>query len=283
MKLGLGTAQFGTDYGVSATAGRTSAEEVAHILGDARRCGVRVIDTAPGYGESERVLGVAGVFGFDVVTKVPAGTDADGLEATFRRSLGLLGISRAYGLLAHSVDDLIGDGGPELYERMQELKASGEVGKVGASVYTGVQIDVLLARYELDLIQVPVNVFDQRLVRDGHLAELQRRGVEVHARSAFLQGLLLMEPDATPAYFEPWREMLGAYREWLGTRGLTSVQAALGFVVGLPEVDVVVVGVNDDAQFQRLCTLASPLPAEEFAGWARDDAALLDPSRWRLS
>lgn len=280
MKLGLGTAQFGMDYGVSTIAGRTSAEEVRHVLADARACGVRVVDTAPAYGESERVLGAAGVAGFDVVTKVPAGSDAEAAEIALFRSLGLLGISRAYGLLAHSADDLIGDGGEALYRRMRELKVRGAVEKVGASVYTGAQIDALLARYELDLVQVPVNVFDQRLVRDGHLAELRRHGIEVHARSAFLQGLLLMDPEKAPPYFDPWRETLRAYHSWLAARELTPVQAALGFVVGLAEVDAVICGVNDDAQFRELCALAAPLPAEEFAEWAQDEPALLDPSRW---
>lgn len=282
MKLGLGTAQFGMDYGVSTIAGRTSAEEVRHVLVDARACGVLVIDTAPAYGESERVLGAAGVAGFDVVTKVPAGSDAEAAEIALFRSLGLLGISRAYGLLAHSADDLIGDGGEALYRRMRELKARGAVEKVGASVYSGAQIDALLARYELDLVQMPVNVFDQRLVRDGHLAKLRAREVEVHARSAFLQGLLLMDPEKVPPHFDPWRDTLRAYRAWLAAREFTPVQAALGFVVGLPEVDAVICGVNDDAQFHELCALAAPLPAEEFAEWAQDDPALLDPSQWRL-
>jgi aryl-alcohol dehydrogenase-like predicted oxidoreductase len=100
-------------------------------------------------------------------------------------------------------------------------------------------------------------------------------------RSAFLQGLLLMDPAEAPPRFEPWRATMRSYHEWVRGRGLTPIQAALGFALGLP-ADKVIVGVNDAAQLEEIVADATPLPLEEFAQWASDETALVDPSTWRL-
>jgi len=166
-------------------------------------------------------------------------------------------------------------------EKMLDLKHQGLVKKLGASVYTAEQIDRLLEQYELDLIQLPVNILDQRLVASGHLAKLKRAGVEIHARSVFLQGLLLMEPDTLPPYFEPVREHLRRYRAHLEGWGLSPLQAALGFVIGLEEVDVAICGVNTHQQLEELVRLAKSLPdLDRLAEFAIDAPSVLDPSRW---
>jgi len=135
---------------------------------------------------------------------------------------------------------------------------------------------------DADLVQVPVNVFDQRLVKSGALAELKRRGIQVHARSAFLQGLLLMAPAKLPAYFEPIRDRIEAWHSFCAERDLTPLAGALGFATGLADVDRVVVGVESVQQLQEVIAAAVPLPAADFATFALDDPAFVDPSRWQV-
>ena len=105
------------------------------------------------------------------------------------------GRGNVYGLLAHHADDLLVPGGRRVFEEMQRLLEEGLVRKIGVSVYSGQQIDSILELYTPDIVQLPLNLFDQRLLESGHLEKLKRRGVEIHARSVFLQGLLLIEPD----------------------------------------------------------------------------------------
>ena len=73
MKLGLGTVQFGMNYGMSNLRGRTPPAEVDHILRLAADNGVQVLDTAAVYGDSEVVLGklLAPDHDFRIVTKIP--------------------------------------------------------------------------------------------------------------------------------------------------------------------------------------------------------------------
>ncbi|MDZ5632388.1 aldo/keto reductase [Janthinobacterium sp. GMG1] len=294
MKIGLGAVQFGLDYGIANAAGKVCETEVAAILTAAAGLKLKLIDTAALYGDSETVLGrtMAPSASFDIVTKTPQfagavlGTaDAQQLEESLHASLLKLQRAAVYGLLIHRVDDLLLPGGEVLMERMVQLKARGLVSKIGVSVYTGQQIDAVLARFQIDLIQLPINVLDQRLLHSGHLRKLKQAGVEIHARSVFLQGLLLMAPSDLPAHFDDVREHLAAYHRFIARQGLTSLQAALGFVTGLEEIDHVVCGVNSSAQLQEICMADRYVAASgEHVGYdafAISDEALVNPALWQ--
>lgn len=289
MKLGLGTVQFGLDYGISNAGGRTPVHEVVEILKTARDHGVAVVDTATAYGCSEQVLGQAGIADgpFRVVTKtVPIrkeridANDAATMRTRFLDSLTQMKLRQVHGLLVHHCEDLLAPGGTVLWEELCRLKAEGYIGLVGASVYSGAQIDRLMAQYDLEIIQLPLNVFDQRLIASNHLRSLKAAGVEIHVRSAFLQGLLLMDPAELPVYFHPIMEHLESYRAYVNQSGLSLKAAAYHFVASRPEVDTVVCGVNDNRQFEELCRIAGQPSALDLAGYALADERYIDPSKW---
>lgn len=291
MRIGLGTVQFGMDYGISNAVGQTTPEEAAAVLALAEDRGIRVLDTAALYADSEEVLGqvLPRPHGFRVVTKTPQFggkkiTAADGaqLRAIFRRSLFRMGLDSVYGLLLHRAEDLLAEGGGHLFDAMEELKAEGLVEKIGLSVYNGAQIDRALAANRIDLVQLPLNVLDQRLLRGGHLSRLKERGVEIHARSVFLQGLLLMAPAEVPKYFGPIRGVLEDYHHQLAEQEITPVQGALHAVLQIPEVDQVICGVNNRdhlGQILAAAKAATDLPLQRFAV---DDEAMLNPALWAL-
>lgn len=280
MKLGIGSAQFGLDYGVSNAHGRTPACEVGGILEVARESSVRVVDTAAAYGDAESALGAAGVLGFRVVTKLPARTAPEDMERALRASLERLGLETCYGLLLHDADDLAADDGAAVAEALEAVRDLGLVTKIGVSAYSADHLAATLAKMKPDLVQVPVNVFDQRLVDDGSLAGLKEMGIEVHARSTFLQGLLLMSPDDSDAALAVARAPLARFRHLAAENGWTLVRAALGFVTGLAEVDTVICGVNDRAQLRELLDSSNPLPSEPFKELALDHLDIIDPRRW---
>jgi aryl-alcohol dehydrogenase-like predicted oxidoreductase len=292
LKIALGTVQFGVNYGISNKAGKTSQAEVGSILATARENGVSVIDTASLYGDSEAVLGrsLPADSGFKIVTKTPQfakqtldAADAQQLEDSLRASLAKLGTTSVYGLLIHRADDLLLPGGDLLVERLIGLKQAGLVSKVGVSVYTGRQIDQVLERFPMDLVQLPINVLDQRLLQSGHLQKLKNAGVEIHARSAFLQGLLLMELKDIPGYFDRVLGRLDSYHRFTKEQGLTPLQAALGFVSGIPEIDQVVCGVNDARQLCEICEAVKvDVDSKAFAEFAISEEAVVNPALWKL-
>ncbi|MBI4825116.1 MAG: aldo/keto reductase [Nitrospirae bacterium] len=292
MKLGLGTVQFGMDYGISNPAGKTDPDEVRKILAVAQRAGIHYLDTAALYGNSEEVLGDAMPedYNFSIVTKTPVFSGSEVtqdsallLEQTLYRSLKNMKVSSVYGLLAHNAGDILSPGGMILIKKMQELKRQGYVQKIGVSAYRSEEIDSILDIFHIDIIQVPLNVLDQRLLLSGHLARLKKAGIEIHARSVFLQGLLLMEPERLPSYFNSIKTHLSQYHAHLKQQGLTAVQGALGFAAGLDEVDVVLCGVNTHRQLEEICSQWKPSSPALFSGFAINDESIVNPSKWRTT
>lgn len=260
-KIGLGTVQFGQDYGISNKIGRPSETEVSAILNLAAQNGIQILDTAPAYEASEDVLGrqIHRSSNFRIVTKTPKfkepeikPADAAVLRNSLQQSLNRLGLKSVYGLLMHDVDDLLKPGGELLALEMNKLVKEGFVQKIGISVYTAEQIDRALALFSPDITQVPINVFDQRLIASGHLAKCKSRKIEIHARSIFLQGLLLMPEGEIPETFSSIAPHIHDYHAELKKIGLSPLESALAFVRGIKELDTVIVGVCSSSQLDEI-------------------------------
>lgn len=290
-KLGLGTVQFGLAYGVTNARGQVSAAEAQAILDAAFTAGIDLLDTAAAYGDSEAVLGrVLGPrSGLRIVSKLPSLTadrigaaEIEQCCATVLRSLTLLRRESIYGLLLHRPDDLRKPGAERLVAMLQDLKHAGKVAKVGISAYDRAQIDQTLERFTPDLVQIPVNLLDQRLLQDGTLDRLKGRNVEVHARSAFLQGALLAEPASLPSHFAPHLERLRAVGAAAERAGLSRLALCLRFVLMQSAIDRVIVGVTTLGELRQILAAAAdsaPLPAG-LAALAVDDPRLVNPALW---
>lgn len=285
MKLALGTAQFGLPYGVANQRGQVSREEAAAILSLARSNGVDTLDTAVAYGDSEQRLGQIGVNGWRIVSKLPAvpAECADipaWCEEQGRGSLTRLRVPQLYALLLHQPAQLTGARGEQLWAALERLKAQGLVQKIGISIYDPAELDRLTARFDFDVIQAPFNVLDRRLLESGSFAKLARAGVEWHARSAFLQGLLTMRPDQRPGQFARWTALFEAYDAWAAEAGTSRADACLRFALAQPDIARVVVGVESVEQLDELLAIArnpADVPVPDFAGGEPD---LVNPSRW---
>ena len=293
MKLGLGTVQFGVDYGISNKSGKTSLTEVLQILNLAAENRIEYLDTAAMYGDSEEVIGksLSNVDGhFNIVTKSPlfqgsavGNIEAVELEHSFRESLQKTGVGRLHGLLIHQADDLIKPGGEHLVEKMRELQLENRVELIGVSVYSAEQLDQILEIFTPEIVQLPVNVFDQRLIQSGHLKRLKELGVEIHARSIFLQGLLLMDIEDVPKYFSGILDEIRQYHGFLNRNGLSLLQGAMQFINQLEEVDVAIVGVNSMQHLMQIIQAYKTLPdkVESMSRFSLSDPMMLNPACWK--
>lgn len=290
-KIGLGTAQWGMPYGVSNKLGRTPAKEIKRILKVAHSAGISLLDTASLYGNAEQALGESDLSSYRVITKTPKfgndsvlKADTDDLVRTFNASLRNLGLNSVYGLLVHDVSDIFATNGSNLLDALEQLKSQGYASKIGVSVYTSSQINKILDYCKPDIIQLPINVLDQRLIQDGTIAHLSGLGIEVHARSVFLQGLLLMQiNDYMPKYFEPWLPLLSKWHSFCGDQLISPLHAALGFVCGLKDISYALVGVENQKQLKEILDNSTTLNSFDFEQFASDDLKLLDPSVWSLA
>jgi aryl-alcohol dehydrogenase-like predicted oxidoreductase len=288
-RIGLGTAQFGSYYGRFNADGIPSTEAVGALLGKARDYGLTVVDTASQYGESELVLGRwrDRLAEFDVITKTPnfsseriTHSDKQQLRLTFERSLRLLGLPSLGCLLIHDGSNLLLPGGEMLYEELVRLRQAGYVRRVGISGYSGDVVEKIVNKFPLDVVQVPVNVLDRRLTEGGTLARLASLGIEIHARSAFLQGLLLADPDRLPPSFESVRQTLKDFRRSAADAGVTPAQAALHYLLGIPEIAKILVGVESIAQLETTFASFPESAPMNYDAFRFEDTRILDPVSW---
>lgn len=285
MKLALGTAQFGLNYGISNSSGKISKENAVDLLCYARGNGVETLDTAIAYGDSEQALGNIGVADWQVITKLPALPEGEAnieswVERQLQGSLSRLGVSKVYGLLLHRPQQLLERSGPALIHALERLKQQGLVEKIGVSIYQPEELDSLVDIMGLDLVQAPLNVFDRRLIDSGWLTRLKDQGAEVHVRSVFMQGLLLMPATVRPEKFMRWQELWAEWDSWLASSKTDPITACLGFVMSEPRVDKVIVGVESAMQLENIIKASAVMSPKVPASISSRDIDLLNPARW---
>lgn len=286
-RLALGTVQFGLPYGIANQGGQVPRSEVKAILQVALANGIDTLDTAIAYGDSETCLGELGTQGFKVVTKLPVLPDncadvSGWVQQQVNASLSRLSVTQVYGVLLHRSEQLLGPYGTELYQSLQILKNNNQVQNVGISIYSPTELDTLIPRYKIDLVQAPFNLVDQRLCTTGWMQRLKDDDVEIHTRSAFLQGLLLMAEADIPEKFLPWSDLWNTWHRWLLEKEVSAVQACLDFSLSFPEIDRVVVGVDSVSQFTQIVKAANKLLEADLPKIHCDDENLINPVNWNL-
>jgi aryl-alcohol dehydrogenase-like predicted oxidoreductase len=288
-RLALGTVQFGLDYGVTHGGGRVPEGEIRTILAVAHSAGIDTLDTAAGYGDAEDVLGsVAAGQSFRIITKTIASgaaavsePDMDRIEARFLQSLEKLATPSVDGVLVHAVGDLLTPAGDKLWQRMQHWRAQGLVRRIGVSVYDRVETNAVLTRFSPDLVQLPLSALDQRLLHDGTIQKLSDRGIAIHVRSVFLQGLLLQNPAECPARLSRTLPLLERWWSMCRDQHVSPLAAALRFGLGIESVERIVVGVHSAAHLREIiaATQAS-VPDLDWEALAAHDIEAVDPRRW---
>lgn len=285
-RLGLGTVQFGSPYGIANESGQMTHDESRKIVRHAEAAGMDTIDTAIDYGDSERRLGEIGIGRSQVTTKLPPIPEscldvAAWVENVVFSSLERLRIPRLYGLLMHRSQELLGPRGESIYQALLALKEEGKVEKIGVSIYGPDELDAIWPYFQLDLVQAPFNIMDRRLATSGWLARLRYADTEVHIRSIFLQGLLLMGSQNRPTYFGRWQPLWDQWHRWLDYQSLTPLQACLGFALSEPHVHRVLVGVDSLKQLMEIMSGASGKGVSVPRSLETEDLQLLDPSNWK--
>lgn len=284
-RIALGTVQFGLPYGIANQAGQVSRSEAATMLQRAALSGIDVLDTAIAYGESEARLGEAGVQKFKLVTKLPDIPDGckdvgAWVAEQVNGSLARLGVSAVYGLLLHRSELLLGKDGKALYQALQSLKETGLVQKIGVSIYAPSELDALALKYRFDLVQAPFNLVDHRLLTTGWLQRLKHEGVEIHTRSAFLQGLLLMPRADIPLKFAHWTYLWDRWHNWLALHPVSAIQACLAYPLLFPEIDRVVVGADSVVQLEQIVRATLSDIPDDLPALCCEDENLINPACW---
>lgn len=295
-KLALGTVQLGMKYGIHNTTGQPSRDESFAILDTAFSTGIDTFDTARSYGDVEDIIGEwirsRGMAGkVKVISKMrPKALEsrsedvavADIVCAEIRESLAHLRIDSLNGYLLHTADHVYRD---DVLEGLYRARMEGLVEHIGISIYDEPEA-LEAAHLGLEYVQVPYNAFDQRLDRTDFFELAEKAGITTFARSPFLQGLLLMEPDQIPQHLAHARPLIELFTEIARRYDLSPLEASLLFAYR-SQASYVVFGTETSAQLKEILAIRERLPfmatecvAEIRKAFPEVDRAIVNPSLW---
>lgn len=282
MKLSLGTAQFGLDYGITNRNGLVAKSEVGKILELAKQSGISILDTAIAYGCSEYVLGQFDLSEFDIITKIPPMQYSKiNIDTLVDKSMCRLNISTFYGIMLHDENDVFTNSNVHL-KSLINLKDNKIVKKIGASFYSAEKAMEAINTGLLDIIQIPANILDNRFESLGIFEAALQNNVEIHARSLFLQGLLAVDASSRPDKFKQHTDLLN-FDSATKNLCLTTLETSLMYLSHKELISYGVVGCTNQKQLLEIIqsySKVSELRDIKIPNLHSSDKSLLDPSKW---
>jgi len=281
----LGSANFDQTYGIRKNFIRKS--EIKRLLNLASKSKVKVIDTSPHYHNSEKIIGSLNKGRFKIISKIPKipkNIEKKNIKKWIKSkasiSLKNLKIKKFECLLLQNVNSLQSKHGSEIYKSMKSVKTNGLTNKIGISIYDFNSLGKILKKFKFDLIQAPLNIFDQRLIETGWLKKLKEKKIEVHVRSIFLQGILFLKHNQLPRTLKKFKKNWKIWENWLKKNKLKPLQACLLFIFKQNELDGVVLGCNNRNQLNKILKLNRTKSSLFMSNLNIKNRKLIDPRKW---
>lgn len=247
-KLILGTVQFGMDYGINNQKGKPTEKQIFNILDEARRGGIKRLDTSDAYGD---VINVIGKYhkehdAFKILNKfVSFGNDKDAIRKV-EDGLKILGITSFDVYSRHSFENFVNNYGPRgILVKLKKIKL---INKIGISVYTNQELETAINSDVIDVIQIPYNIFDNHNKKVNLIAEAKCNGKEIHVRSVFLQGLFFMDENDIVTKLKPLMPYLRKIKYFCEKQDISISELALTYTISNPDISGVLIGVDSAEQ-----------------------------------
>ena len=244
-KLILGTVQFGLNYGISNTKGKVSLNDSLEILGYAYDNGIRTLDSAEAYGNAHEIIGIfhdknpAKIF--NIITKLPKVINYDIIDRV-NGYLKDLKVDHLETLMFHSFDSYHDN--LNNFDSLRKLKSNRRIKNLGVSVYTNNEIEQVISNKDIDVIQLPFNLFDNANFRGDILQKAKIKGKIIHTRSALLQGLFFKEKNASDEIVQKLKNELTFLSSISKREGMSISEMALSYCMQQKTIDNVLVGVD---------------------------------------
>tara|TARA_B100001063_G_C16745684_1_gene547342 strand:+ start:638 stop:1492 length:855 start_codon:yes stop_codon:yes gene_type:complete len=280
-KIILGSAQFGQRYGVT-NYKKIQIKEIKKIIAFSKKKKIKFIDTAHAYGKSEKILGNINIKGFKVITKIKINKDTKNVEKIFNKSKKNLKIKNIYGVLFHNCESLLTQKGLQLFNNLNDLKKKKLISKIGVSIYDPNDFFKLKKKgFKFDIIQIPFSIFDKRFLKKDILKKMRKTGAEIHARSVFLQGLLLSDEKSIPKNFKKWSIIWKKWNNFILTNKLKKINVCLNFVLQNKYINKVVLGFTSLKEFKELFRNYKKIDFKIIDKSFTSDIKLINPKMWK--
>ena len=273
-------------YGIANKDGTIpNSTEIESILNISKLNNINIIDTAMSYGHSEQALGKNDLSDFKIITKLPKipekiGNVHDWVIEKLKNSMNKLNVNKLYCLMLHRPEQLTENDPINLLKTLKYLKDTGLVTKIGISIYSPRNLDYLSQLDEFDIVQCPISVLDRRMIESGWLDLLKAKKIEIHVRSCFLQGLLLMNENELPKNFAKWNPIWQKWNHWQNENNCSALKGCLSFVKNIDNIDNIVVGVDSQKQLKEIIDSYNSSYLYKFPDISSTSENLINPSLW---
>lgn len=285
-KLLLGTAQFQANYGKSQF-NKLHSKDIHEILKFAFENQITELDTAPDYGDSESQIGQANTKHL-ITSKIPSYSDisigySEWIEASIDQTLLNTRRQSIETILFHNAEEFIENYSNEVNEKIIQIKENNLIKKIGVSVYDTSELEEILEIFRPDVIQFPLNPFDQRFIKN-HIKDMHVAGIETIARSIFLQGVLVSRKLKDQEYFLKWHQDLSEWWNFCRSQNLKPYEACIRFILGVDFLDGYTLGVGSLKELQEITSTITKLDTIDqlnvYENFQKNDLNLIDPRRW---
>jgi len=248
----IGTANFGNIYGLSKKS--VNKKEILKIIKEAKNLNIKFFDTANFYGKAEKILGKLNLKNFNFITKIKVTKNLidnpNNIKKIISETIKNLKIKKIYAVLIHNPFFLKKDQQNCVFNNLLKLKKMGLIKKVGVSVYNEKEIKYLSKNFKFDIVQIPYNIFDRRFSDLGWMKKLKNKGIEIHIRSIFLQGILLKKKQTI--YFLKWKKIFDHFEKWRKNNNISRLEACIKFAISRKYVDKIIVGIDNANQLKEI-------------------------------
>lgn len=283
MKISLGTAQFGMTYSIH-NKPPIPIKEIDLIIKYAEENNILSLDTSPLYGNCEKILGKLNLNNFQITSKVKMFEKKniyDAYNESIEKSVDNLGIKKLDCYLLHDADNIFKMDYRRIIDLLKKSKDDGLTKKIGLSVYNFENLDETIKYFVPDVIQVPCNIFDRRLIENERLSKYMSLGIQVEVRSIFLQGLLLITDKTILQKFSKWKHVFEKWFNWLDENSINSYDACVSFINNIPGISKVIIGVDSLDQLMMLNDSINKKKPIDFPNeLSVNDEYLINPYNW---
>ena len=251
-KIIVGTASLGLSYGLKKK--RVSYKSSIQYLKKIYDLGFKEIDTSPAYGNSNIIIknSKKKFVIYTKLTKKILELKISQIENFLMKSLKILKVRNFEGILIQNESIMLKEKGKKIFKLLEKFKKKNFIKQIGVSSYNFETLRKILKIYKIDFVQVPFNIFDQRLLDPKNLNYLRKRKVDIHVRSIFLQGLLILGNNKIPNKFKKYQKILDYWNSWLKKNNLSSLDTCLNFVLNTKYIKKIVIGCANYNEFKNL-------------------------------
>lgn len=255
--LCLGTVQFGMKYGINNKYGQPSLKDSFEMFDIALDRGINIIDTARAYGDAEVILGKyinlsKKKHDMKIISKLKPnildtekGTPQEIVSNQLKGSLQIMNIDKLDGYLLHTPEYVYND---DILDGLKRSKDAGLVDHIGVSIYDIKEGIAAIDSGIIDYIQLPYSVFDQRGMVTQFFKKAKKANITIFCRSAFLQGLILMNKEEIPDYLVDAKRYITILDNLLNKYEISKIDALIHFVTDNEYIDYLVFGVDKKEQ-----------------------------------